>query len=407
MFRVILRDRGPGRTDSVTESAEQPVDWAEPKPNRRWPRLGAVVAVLALLGLAAWYLIDMRGGSSDETASASAEPVALSADGLKTLAGSLGQPVYWLGEQPNTTYEVMQSPDGRVYVRYLPAGTEAGDPRAFTTVGTYAVRNAYEIIDSRMREPGASAISVSGGGVALVTKTSPTNVYVAYPGSDYQIEIFSPVRNQARELVESGASAGGWRAAGAGNHLRCRGRLGEPPEGSRSIARPADLLGGGEAEDDIRVHSRSEREHLRSLPPDRHARRNVETASHRQHIPLRGRLQGHEGGGVEERRRGDSGRWRGNRVLQPEEADERLRRLPRLGVSDRDLLADAGTGPRAGRGRAHHAGSLALRSRRSDRRRDYVEQTAYAWTVTVFAAFMLAVTIAVAVKAVAELGAAS
>ena len=165
--------------------------------------MGAVVAVAALIGVVVWYALDMRG-SSDQSGTQTASPVALSPDGMKTLAETLGQPIYWLGPQDATTYEVLQTSDGRVFVRYLPEGTEVGDPGAFTSVGTYPVRNAYDIIDAKTRQPGASAILVAGGGVGLAAKTSPNNVYIAYPASDFQIEIFSPVPNEAEKLLRSG-----------------------------------------------------------------------------------------------------------------------------------------------------------------------------------------------------------
>lgn len=199
----------------LTETVERRARRREPRP-RRWPRVGSVIAIVALLGVVGWYVVDMRRDSSEDNSTAPATPVALSPDAVKTLAEALGQPIYWLGPQDATTYEVLQTPNGNVYVRYLPEGTEVGDPGAFTTVGTYPVRNAYDIIDAKTRKSGASAIPVAGGGVGLATKTSRNNVYVAYPGSDFQIEVFSPVPNQARQFLESGrlAAVGGAIAPG-------------------------------------------------------------------------------------------------------------------------------------------------------------------------------------------------
>jgi hypothetical protein len=169
--------------------------------------VGASVAVALLVGIGVWYALDSRNGGSSSDQSGTQEvtsPVALSPDGLQTLAKALGQPIYWLGTKPNTTYEVLQTSNGRVYVRYLPTGTEVGDPRTFLTVGTYVVRNAYDVVDSGTRKAGASAIKVAGGGVGLARPSNPSNVYVAYPGSDYQIEVYSPIPKQARSFVESG-----------------------------------------------------------------------------------------------------------------------------------------------------------------------------------------------------------
>jgi hypothetical protein len=44
-------------------------------------------------------------------------------------------------------------------------------------------------------------IHLSGGGIAVYRKRGSTHVYVAYPGSNYQIEVFDPTPGKARRLV--------------------------------------------------------------------------------------------------------------------------------------------------------------------------------------------------------------
>ena len=49
---------------------------------------------------------------------------------------------------------------------------------------------------------------LDGGGVAVFPEAPGTkNVYVAYPGVDYQVEVFDPVPGAARRLVEAGRIA--------------------------------------------------------------------------------------------------------------------------------------------------------------------------------------------------------
>ena len=43
-----------------------------------------------------------------------------------------------------------------------------------------------------------------GGGVAFYTRGHPDNVYLAYPGSHYQIEVFDPSPGRAQHLVAAG-----------------------------------------------------------------------------------------------------------------------------------------------------------------------------------------------------------
>lgn len=140
------------------------------------------------------------GGAAKPSVSA----VAVSEKGLKTLAGALGQPLFWAGPQESSTYELTQTPGGRIYIRYLPDGVEVGANRPYLTVGTYPVRDAYATTLSASRQNGAVTIDVEGGGVAFYNTRAPQSVYLAYPKSDYQVEIYDPSSQRAHELVKSG-----------------------------------------------------------------------------------------------------------------------------------------------------------------------------------------------------------
>lgn len=161
----------------------------------------AVIAVAALIGLVVWLVVESGGGSSSQ--STSNEPVALSAAGLRTLAGVLRQPVYWVGAKPGASYEVTQSSNG-IYVRYLPKGIEAGDPKGFLTIATYPMDDAYDVMRKGVRTGESTVLRVPGGGIARVSQTHPTSVYVAYPGSNVQIEVYHPVAAVARRTAVSG-----------------------------------------------------------------------------------------------------------------------------------------------------------------------------------------------------------
>ena len=62
-------------------------------------------------------------------------------------------------------------------------------------------------VDQRSTQAGEKSASVPGGGLAVYSTSSPTNVYVAYPGSDVQIEVFDPSAKRALRLVTSGRVA--------------------------------------------------------------------------------------------------------------------------------------------------------------------------------------------------------
>ena len=142
-------------------------------------------------------------GVAVQTKAAPTTPAALSA-----LAGKLGHPIFWLGRIPETTLELSRSPDGRVYLRYLPAGVAAGTAKPYLTVATYPLAGAAATTASSAHEPGAVRIQLPGaaaaGAVAFFNKARPTNVYIAQAGSNEQVEVFDPSAAHAHELVAGG-----------------------------------------------------------------------------------------------------------------------------------------------------------------------------------------------------------
>jgi hypothetical protein len=142
----------------------------------------------------------IAGSKGKNAPAAQVGAVAASPESLKKLANSLGHPIYWAGERNGETYELTQTPDGRVYVRYLPSGVKPGVDRPYLTVATYPVTNALAVTRAAAKGPGAVGISI-GNGVAFYSKSRPTNVYVAFPGVNEQIEVFAPSAQSARRLV--------------------------------------------------------------------------------------------------------------------------------------------------------------------------------------------------------------
>ena len=166
-------------------------------------RLAAVVVVAAAVAFGVWWFA-VRGGTSHPAPALPAGVSAVTAQNLETLAASLSAPIYWAGPQAGVTYELNQGTTGRTYIRYLPQGVAIGSPADYLTVGTYAYPNAYNITLGLAGEAGSVKVPVAGGGVAFFEHSRPTNVYIAFPGSDYQVEVFAPVAGQAAQLVREG-----------------------------------------------------------------------------------------------------------------------------------------------------------------------------------------------------------
>jgi hypothetical protein len=179
-------------------------------PWARNPRLrvGAIVVVAALVAIGVWLLVrnnDNGSGSSSVATGPAIGPVAASQDRLRKLADEEGHGVYWIGPEANTTYELTRTSAGRIFVRYLPKGVPVGIDRAdYTIVGTYPVPNATGVLEGLAGKSGENKLSVPNGGIAVYSSSQPTNVYVAYPGSNLQIEVFDPSAEHAQRIVTSG-----------------------------------------------------------------------------------------------------------------------------------------------------------------------------------------------------------
>jgi len=178
-------------------------------------RIGAVVAIALAAALLAWLIVRGNGDSSSSsttgqatttTAAAAARPVAATPATLSALADEVGHPVYWVGPRQNRTYELTRTSNGRIFIRYLPPDAEVGNRSArYTIVGTYPVESAHEVLQKLSTQPGEKSAPAPGGGLAVYSTSSPSNVYVAYPGSDVQIEVFDPSARRALRLVTSGS----------------------------------------------------------------------------------------------------------------------------------------------------------------------------------------------------------
>jgi hypothetical protein len=164
--------------------------------------LGAVASIVLLVVAAA---LAVWGGGSGEPDIPSPPRIASVGD-VEELAAALEHPIYWAGEREGEELELKAEADGSVYLRYLPEGTEAGDPQqVFLTVGTYPVAGAQAALRRTAAEGGARLGRLDDGAVVLSNPASQGSVYLAHPDSDLQIEVYDPDPGAAMELIRSGA----------------------------------------------------------------------------------------------------------------------------------------------------------------------------------------------------------
>ena len=167
-------------------------------------RLPAAAAAAAAVFAAA--IAGCGGGDKTSTQTAPAKSVAprlVTQQQLAAYAKTLPHPLYWAGPRQDLSYELTRTKDGSSYVRYLPKGVSAGDPRPiFLTVGTYPRPNAFAIVQQAAKHAPGSALSLAGGGLGVPSPRNAKSIYVSYPKSPVLVEVFSADPAQSRLLVK-------------------------------------------------------------------------------------------------------------------------------------------------------------------------------------------------------------
>jgi hypothetical protein len=178
-------------------------------------RVGAVVLVAVAAAIVVWLVVrndeDQNTGTTQPstqpstTTAAPSSVVRASRQRLARLSQLKRRPIYWAGPEQNMKLELTQTASGRIYLRYLPLNVKIGDRRGrYLIVGTYPVRNAYQAIQKAVGEPGGHPLRLRRGVLGVYNDSSPTNVYFATRGSNFQIEVYDPNPRRALALVRSG-----------------------------------------------------------------------------------------------------------------------------------------------------------------------------------------------------------
>lgn len=164
-----------------------------------------VAAALALALLTGCGSSDSSTSTDQATSSADSNAAQIvSADSLRKTASS-AVPIYWAGEQDGTELELSRPDKDRTYVRYLTDGAEAGDKRAdFLTVGTYTQPNAVASLRRQAKRSGGTISRAPGNVTVYYDRDKSQSIYLAYPGTQVEVEVFDPSFKRALRLVESG-----------------------------------------------------------------------------------------------------------------------------------------------------------------------------------------------------------
>lgn len=161
-------------------------------------RAGAVIVLAVVIGLILW--LALRGNGSSST---SAGVTAVTESQIESLAASVNHPIFWLGPRQGVTYELKRLASGTINIRYLPSGEDVGTSKAYQAVATYPFPNAYQALKN-LKGKDIVFLKIPNGGIAEYTKKYSQSVHAAYPGVDYQVEVFDPTPGAAAGLLVSG-----------------------------------------------------------------------------------------------------------------------------------------------------------------------------------------------------------
>lgn len=168
--------------------------------------VGVLTALLvAAAGVGGWLL----HGSDDRPAAATTDavkvgvPTIVTPEQLAKVAAD-HSPIYWAGERRGTQIELTLTTKNSIFVRYLPDGEKAGSTKKYLTVGTYGAIDGYNALSAAKKNV-ADVAHGQNGAVITVFKKRPQSTYFSFKNAGFEVEVFSPAANQARQLTDDGS----------------------------------------------------------------------------------------------------------------------------------------------------------------------------------------------------------
>lgn len=182
-------------------AAPQPAAGAWLQNNRRTVAIAAAIVVIVVAAIIAFAV---GGNDSNKDSNATTQQVGLNADGLKTAVSTLGRKVYWAGDEADNQYVLQTLANGQATVRYIPKDGNSNESQAiYRVIGSYPIKDAFGVTTKAGEAEGSVLITNADGSIVVYNKNKITNVYVAFPNVDVQIEIYDP-SGQAVALATSG-----------------------------------------------------------------------------------------------------------------------------------------------------------------------------------------------------------
>jgi hypothetical protein len=190
---------------AVTKQASEMIDESENK--KRVPlKVVLLMMFTALISSGITYAVTSNNSAATSVTSTITEvtagKVALTEGELIAAVKQLGIDVYWAGPVSGAKYTLAVPADGQAYVRYLPNGQGIEDTKPnYVVIATYSTTDAFTSTQAAGNTSSGVTFINAEGAAVYYSKDTPTNVYVAYPNLNYQIEIFDPIATTALEIA--------------------------------------------------------------------------------------------------------------------------------------------------------------------------------------------------------------
>lgn len=155
--------------------------------------VAAVALISAFITFGIAQQIKPTVGNMTTLAAKTSGGVCLSEKELKNLVTKQKITAYWAGPVANATYSINTSTAGQVFVRYVLKGQNCdSESKDFRVIATYSVTGAYDSTKAAGSQSNGVSLANPDNSIVYFNKDVPTNVYLAYQGIDYQIEIYDP-----------------------------------------------------------------------------------------------------------------------------------------------------------------------------------------------------------------------
>ena len=194
----------PAKKLKQGESAEGKKEKAKMSQNSR-----TILLMIAsfLVGSVLTYSVTSSLGNAPKASSSTfteviAGKVALTESELIDAVKQLGVDVYWAGPVSGAKYTLAVPAEGQAYVRYLPNGDGLTDTQPnYVVIATYTTTDAFRATQAAGNQSNGVTFINAEGAAVYYNKDTPTNVYVAYPNLNYQIEVFNPIAKTALDIA--------------------------------------------------------------------------------------------------------------------------------------------------------------------------------------------------------------